>query len=299
MQVSIGSAHSFNAVDQPNGSETPTMSSLNSAVSTKSQLSKLPKVKTLRFQLEQKSASREQPKEEEPAELPVETINAQEETEEKSVAPSEKKQTPPEQTAEPSSEPKKVRSVKHFGAEKPGRFGLFVKLAGNFAGHLDNCNALNIECPDILIVRMFDVICSWQKFTKELTHFTRMGLFNYLKRNWFEPYLMQLIDDLRVQSSNDNRFYHDSPIVHSWSHSPIQVQQTAFQYVCWKLTTDGGYDVGRHTLPHNQIQKLYWYHLLKSNKLQVHLYPDVKNTLENMKRKSKFVCFTCDMYRQF
>lgn len=262
------------------------MSNLGSPTSRESQLGKSAKTnaKQPKSQLESKQVSKEESK---ATEGNKKESSPEKDASEVLVAGVEQEKAAGEQTAD-QCEIKKVcpSPGKHFGTEKPG---LLMKLAGNLAGRLDNSNVLNIECPDIIIVRMFDVICSWQKFTKELTHFTRMGLFNYLKRNWFEPYLMQLIDDLRIQSSNDNRFYHDSPMVHSWTHSSIQVQQTAYQYVCWKLTTDGGYDVGRHTLPHNQIQKLFWYHLLKTNKLQVHLYPDVKNTLEQMKKKSKLI----------
>lgn len=164
-----------------------------------------------------------------------------------------------------------------------------LNLAGNLAAHIpfDNRNTLNVETPDAIVFRMFDVLSSWQKTTKELGDFTRRGLLGYLMRSWTEPYLAQLVDELRVQSHNDQKFYQDSPLVHRWSRPAAQVQQSCYQYVCWKLTMDGGFDLGRHNLPHNQLQKLFWYHLLKTGKLQIHLHSEVVAALGRFGKKSK------------
>jgi hypothetical protein len=174
------------------------------------------------------------------------------------------------------------RSV--FGQHKIALKGLFNNLTASVS--LDSRNVLQVPCPDYIIIRMFNVISSWQKVAKELIHFSRWGLAGFLRRTWGEPYLMQLVEEIRIQACNDHRMYQDSPLIPKWGSPSTQLQQSVYQYVCWRLTVDGGIDVGRHTLPHNQVQKLYWYHLIKNNKLQVHLYSDVKNALSKMQKKS-------------
>lgn len=159
-------------------------------------------------------------------------------------------------------------------------------VLNNFTMSMDSRNMLQVPCPHYIVFRMFDVITSWQKLSKELIHFSRWGLCGFLKRMWTEPYMLQLVEDLRVQASNDHRLYTDAPLIAKWNSPALQVQQSVYQYVCWRLNIDGGLDVGRHNLPHNQVQKLYWYHLLKTNKLQIHLYPEVSNALSQMTKKS-------------
>lgn len=174
-----------------------------------------------------------------------------------------------------------------FGIKTNTLNNFFINLKSNVK--VDARNILEVEKPDLIIFRLFDVISSWEKHVKELIHFNRFAMLGFLKKVWHEPFVLQLVDELRIQALNDNRVFTDSPIINKWTSPATYIQSSVYQYVMWRLTVDGGLDVGRHTLPHNQMQKLFWQYLYKSNKLQLHVYSDVANSLKKMKKKSK--CF--------
>lgn len=61
----------------------------------------------------------------------------------------------------------------------------------------------------IILIRFYEVMCSLKETTKSYIKFAQENLADYLNQHWDEPYLMDMINDLRMQSYRDRK--HISP----------------------------------------------------------------------------------------
>ena len=123
---------------------------------------------------------------------------------------------------------------------------------------------------------IYGVITSW-KFRDELINYLNKNIYEFLSRKLSDKLVDYLIDKLREQSVIDRSAGIQIPLIQPSNQSKEELISSVVSNVLWQMEN-------KHKTSQMILDTLYnyvWSDAYKTSRLKVHIFPDVKRTLQH------------------